>query len=154
MPRRRFWTDIHASSRTDQWATPQTFFDDLHAEFGFTLDACAAASNAKCKRYFTAKDDGLTQDWGREIVWVNPPYGRNITGRWMEKAYRASRQGATVVLLVPARTDTRWWHDFAMKGDVRFVRGRLKFGDGQSPAPFPSAVVIFRPLRKAQRRPA
>jgi phage N-6-adenine-methyltransferase len=152
MPRRRFWTDIHASCRTDQWATPQTFFDDLHAEFGFTRDARASASNAKCGRYFTAKHDGLSQDWGREILWVNPPYGWNITGRWVEKAYHASGAGATVVIPVPARTDTRWWHDRALKGAVRFVRGRLRFGDGLAPAPFPSAILIFRPPRRRAPR--
>lgn len=154
MPRRRFWTDIHASSRTDQWATPKAFFDTLDAEFGFTIDACASPDNAKCAAYFTADDNGLLQDWGDETVWVNPPYGRDITGLWVEKGFHASRAGATVVMLVPARTDTRWWHDWAMRGDVRFVRGRLRFGDGRAPAPFPSAVVVFRPPRRRARRAA
>jgi phage N-6-adenine-methyltransferase len=154
MPRRRFWTDVHASSRTDQWATPQEFFDQLDEEFGFTLDACASVDNAKCDKFFTSDDDGLARDWGHGTVWVNPPYGRGVTGRWVEKAYRSSQDGATVVMLLPARTDTRWWHDWALKGEVRFVRGRLRFGDGRAPAPFPSAVVVFRPALCRKRRAA
>lgn len=154
MPRRRFWTDTHASSRTDLWATPPSFFNRLNEEFNFTLDACASADNAKCDRYFTTEDDGLAQDWGRETVWVNPPYGRGVTGRWVEKAFRASQLGALVVMLLPARTDTRWWHDWALKGEVRFVRGRLRFGNALAPAPFPSAVVVFRPPQRAGRRAA
>lgn len=134
---------VFASSVTDLWATPQDFFDQLNAEFGFTLDVCATADNAKCERFYTKEDDGLTQPWtGR--VWMNPPYGRTI-GHWMRKAYLSAQQGATVVCLVPARTDTAWWHDYAAKGNVRFIRGRLKFGGHQNPAPFPSAVVVFWP---------
>ena len=99
--------------------------------------------NAKCERFFTIEDDGLLQDWqGR--VWMNPPYGREI-GRWMRKAYESSLAGATVVCLVPARTDTAWWHDYAAKGHVSFIRGRLKFGDAKNSAPFPNAVVTFYP---------
>jgi phage N-6-adenine-methyltransferase len=134
---------VHFSSETDLWATPQAFFDRLHAEFGFQTDVCALASNAKCDRYFTPEDDGLAQDW-TGVCWMNPPYGRAI-GLWMRKALEASRAGATVVCLVPARTDTRWWHDCAIHGEVRFIKGRLKFGDAKANAPFPSAVVIFRP---------
>ena len=130
------------SSRTDQWATPQAFFDRLNAEFGFQLDVCALRSNAKCPRYFTPKDDGLAQEWSG-VCWMNPPYGREI-GQWMKKAYESSLKGATVVCLVPARTDTAWWHQYAMKGEIRFVCGRLRFGSATSCAPFPSAIVIFR----------
>ena len=134
---------VHFSSLTDLWATPQAFFDKLNAEFGFETDVCATAENAKCLCYFTKEMDGLTQDW-RGVCWMNPPYGR-VIGQWMAKAYRAAMMGgATVVCLVPARTDTAWWHDYAAKGEVRFIRGRLKFGDHNNSAPFPSAVVIFR----------
>lgn len=138
-------TSVHFSSATDQWATPQDFYDKLNAEFGFETDVCADASNAKCHRYFTKEMDGLAQEW-TGVCWMNPPYGRQI-GHWMRKAYESSLSGATVVCLVPARTDTRWWHDYAAKGDVRFVKGRLKFGGSRNSAPFPSAVVIFRPSR-------
>lgn len=135
---------VHFSSETDQWATPQDFFDRLDEKFRFTLDVCADRTNAKCIQFFDEDDDGLSQDWGRNICWMNPPYGRGII-HWMRKAYEASQQGATVVCLVPARTDTRWWWDYALKGDVVYIRGRLKFGDGTSSAPFPSALVIFTP---------
>lgn len=132
---------VHFSSATDLWATPQEFFDRLDAVHSFTLDACANSDNAKCDRYFTKEQDGLAQSWDG-VVWMNPPYGREI-GHWMRKAYESSQQGATVVCLVPARTDTRWWHDYAIKGQIEFIRGRLKFGGHKSNAPFPSAVVTF-----------
>src|SRR5438093_183176 len=98
-------------SKTIEWATPQAFFDQLHAEFGFTLDVAAQEDNAKCARFFTPKDDSLAQVWGG-VCWMNPPYGKTI-GQWMRKAYESAQQGATVVCLVPARTDTRWWHQYA-----------------------------------------
>jgi phage N-6-adenine-methyltransferase len=135
---------VHFSSETCEWSTPQWLFDALAREFAFTLDPCATRENAKCPRFFTREDDGLVQDWGDEVVFMNPPYGAAI-GRWMRKAYESSRAGATVVCLVPARTDTAWWHLYAMKGEVRLLRGRLKFGNAQNSAPFPSAIVIFRP---------
>jgi phage N-6-adenine-methyltransferase len=130
------------SSLTDQWATPQEVFDRLDAEFHFELDVCALPNNAKCRRFFTPKTNGLTQQWSG-VCWMNPPYGREI-GKWMKKAYESSLEGATVVCLVPARTDTAWWHDFAAKGEIRFVRGRLYFGSATCAAPFPSAIVVFR----------
>jgi phage N-6-adenine-methyltransferase len=133
--------NVHFSSATDLWATPQDFFDKHNAIYGFTLDVCATADNAKCARYFTEADDGLAQPW-HGVCWMNPPYGRTI-GQWMKKAYESSLTGATVVCLVPSRTDTRWWHDYAMKGQIEFIRGRLKFGDAKNSAPFPSALVIF-----------
>ncbi len=133
---------VHFSSETDQWATPQDFFDKLNAEFGFNTDVCADATNHTCEHYFTKEMDGLAQKW-TGVCWMNPPYGREI-GKWMRKAYESSLEGATVVCLVPSRTDTAWWHDYAAKGEVRFIRGRLKFGDGKGSAPFPSAVVIFK----------
>ena len=135
--------NVHFSSATDLWATPDDFFALYHARYGFQLDVCATSENAKCARYFTKADDGLVQEW-TGTCWMNPPYGRTI-GEWMRKAYESSLTGATVVCLVPARTDTRWWHDYAMKGEVEFIKGRLKFGGHNNSAPFPSAVVVFRP---------
>jgi phage N-6-adenine-methyltransferase len=138
---------VHFSSATDLWATPPDFFARISERFAFDLDVCANAENAKCIRYFTTADDGLAQDW-RGTCWMNPPYGREI-GKWMRKAYESSLAGATVVCLVPARTDTAWWHDYAVKGEVEFVRGRLKFGDRNKDAPFPCALVIFAPEKSA-----
>jgi len=134
------------SSATDDWGTPQALFDELNDEFSFTLDACASAHNFKVNVYFNEKIDALVQDWAG-IVWMNPPYGRTI-GQWMKKAFEESQKGATVVCLVPARTDTAWWHDYAIKGEIRFLKGRLKFEQPgfvkNSSAPFPSAIVIFK----------
>lgn len=143
---------VHFSSATDEWATPAAFFDKVAAEFGpFDVDACATPENAKCPRYFTKADDGLAQEWhGR--VWMNPPYGREI-GAWMRKAYESAQAGAVVACLVPARTDTAWWHDYAAKGRVRFIRGRLKFGNAKNSAPFPSALVVLSPEPPAQSVP-
>lgn len=135
---------VWASSATDLWATPQEFFDRLDAEFHFVLDVCATSENAKCAAYYTKELDGLAQPWFG-TCWMNPPYGRTI-GQWMHKAWNESQAGATVVCLVPARTDTAWWHDYAMAGEIRFIRGRLKFGGHKNSAPFPCAVVIFRPV--------
>jgi site-specific DNA-methyltransferase (adenine-specific) len=134
--------NVHFSSETNEWATPQSVFEALDREFGFTLDPCSTDLNCKCENHYTAADNGLMKDWGRHVVFMNPPYGREI-GRWMAKALGASRCGATVVCLVPARTDTAWWHNCAVYGEVRFVKGRIKFGDGKCGAPFPSAIVIF-----------
>lgn len=142
-----------ATSATVEWATPQGLFDTLHARFGFTLDVAADDSNAKCPRYFTQKEDGLVQPWREEdgspaVVWCNPPYGRGIAD-WVRKARLAALyDDATVVLLVPARTDTAWFHDQVLGCDqasVEFIRGRLKFGDSKVGAPFASMLVIFTP---------
>ncbi len=131
-------------SRTCEWGTPPRFFGEVDREFGpFDLDVCATPENAKTSRFFTKEDDGLAQLWVGKC-WMNPPYGREIK-LWMEKAFRSAASGALVVCLVPARTDTAWWHGYAMKGEVRFIRGRLKFVGGDYSAPFPSALVIFRP---------
>ncbi len=132
---------VHFSSKTDLWATPQKFFDKYNDIYNFTLDVCANDDNAKCTKYFTIEDNGLAHTWVG-VCWMNPPYGREI-GEWMKKAYESSLQGATVVCLVPSRTDTKWWHDYAMKGKIEFIKGRLKFGDAKNSAPFPSAIVIF-----------
>jgi len=137
-------TSLHFSSATPEWATPQDFFDKLNAEFSFTLDPCCTHENAKCAKHYTREEDGLAQDWTKDVVWMNSPYGRPIKD-WVKKAYESAQGGATVVCLVPARTDTRWFQDFCLKGEVRFVRGRLKFGGCANSAPFPSAVVVFRP---------
>jgi len=137
------------SSRSEEWATPADFFAELDAEFGFTLDPCATRQNAKCRRHFTKADNGLAQDWGQHTVFCNPPYGRDI-GEWAKKCFEASLAGATVVLLVHARTDTRYFHNWIYgKAELRFVRGRLKFGDSKQSAPFPSLVAIYRPAKVA-----
>jgi site-specific DNA-methyltransferase (adenine-specific) len=132
------------SSQNDVWATPQAFFDKLNDEFRFTLDACALPENAKCKLFFTPQDDGLVQDWSGNIVFVNPPYGRKIAA-WVEKCYQESRKENTkVVMLIPARTDTAYFHKFIYgKAEIRFVKGRLKFGNASNGAPFPSMIVVF-----------
>lgn len=132
------------TSNTDLWSTPQDLFDSLDIEFEFTLDVCASAVNAKCPKFFTVDDDGLSKEWTGNC-WMNPPYGREI-GKWMRKAYESSLAGATVVCLIPSRTDTAWWHDFVMKAsEIRYVRGRLKFGGVKGSAPFASSIVVFRP---------
>ena len=128
------------SSASDNWATPQDVFDRLDAEFNFELDPCADDQNHKCARYFTKAQDGLIQDWGGARIFCNPPYGRDI-GKWVEKC---SKQDLAVMLL-PARTDTRWFHEFIYeKAEIRFLKGRLKFGDSKNSAPFPSMIVVFR----------
>ena len=133
--------DVHFSSRTPEWSTPDDLFAELNGIFHFDLDACASPANAKCTRYFTKEQDALRRTW-RGTVWMNPPYGREIAA-FMRKAHEESLAGATVVCLVPSRTDTDWWHRYAKRGHVIFLRGRLKFGGASTSAPFPSAIVIF-----------
>jgi phage N-6-adenine-methyltransferase len=133
---------VHFSSKTDLWATPQKFFDKYDAMYKFTLDVCADKDNAKCANFYTVEDNGLIQPW-QGVCWMNPPYGREI-GAWLKKAHESSLKGATVVCLVPARTDTKWWHDYAMHGQIEFIKGRLKFGNAKNSAPFPSAIVVFK----------
>jgi phage N-6-adenine-methyltransferase len=137
---------VHFSSKSDEWSTPQDFFDKLHAEFGFTLDAAANKENAKCPRFFTAEDDALKHSWASGgAVFVNPPYSRGLQAPFVRKAQAEAALGTTVVVLIPARTDTTIWHDVIFPtAEVRFVRGRLKFGGHKNAAPFPCAVVIFR----------
>jgi site-specific DNA-methyltransferase (adenine-specific) len=137
--------------RTD-WETPTSFFEVYDREFGFTLDVCALPYNAKVPRHFTPEDDGLAQDWSRDVCWMNPPYGAEIP-KWMAKAWGESQRGATVVCLVPARTDTRWWHEYAEKGERRFVKGRIRFVGARFTAPFPCAIVVFRPAMPPERAP-
>lgn len=128
-----------------EWETPQDFYDKLHREFKFTLDPCATKETAKCKKYYTENEDGLKQSWEGETVFCNPPYGRAI-GIWVEKCYTEAQEiGTTVVMLIPARTDTKYFHDFIYnKAEIRFIKGRLKFGNANNSAPFPSMVVVFR----------
>lgn len=152
------------SSDKDYWETPQSLFDELNAEFNFTLDAAASDANHKCKRYFTKKDNGLLQDWQGETVFCNPPYGNREAGQWTEKCYReAQKPNTTVVLLIPARTDRTSFHEYILgKAEIRFIRGRLKFEiegkpihdrDGRPmPAPFPSMVVIWQKNGKYDRK--
>lgn len=142
-------------STTDEWATPEALFDELDKEFAFDLDPCSSRDNHKCAVYFTRRENGLAQPWlhpgahrRRGRVFMNPPYGRTI-GRWVKKAYDEVICGNAelVVCLLPARTDTKWFHDYCLKAgpdNIRFIRGRLKFGDAKNAAPFPSAIVIFR----------
>lgn len=141
-------TAVMFSSRSDEWETPDDLFRTLDSRYHFTLDVCATAQNAKCPRYFTREQDGLAQEW-RGVCWMNPPYGRQI-GVWVKKAYETAQCGnGTVICLLPSRTDTRWWHDYCMKGEIVFIKGRLRFCGSKNPAPFPSAVVIFKHIRNA-----
>lgn len=147
-----------AMSETNEWYTPQWLFDELDAEFHFTLDPCCTHESAKCEKHYTAEENGLIQDWQGETVFMNPPYGREI-GKWIRKAYHEWKLGnCTIVCLIPARTDTSYWQKYILKyekniikaviaDDVRFLSGRLYFTrkDGKSgPATFPSAIVIYR----------
>lgn len=137
-------TEVMFSSKTGEHETPQDFYDELDAEFHFTLDPCATDENHKCPQYYTKEIDGLVQPWFGK-VFMNPPYGRGI-GEWVRKAYmEAGLDGTMVVGLLPARTDTKWFHDYIYgKAEVRFIKGRLKFGDAKNSAPFPSMVVIWK----------
>lgn len=133
-------TDLMFSSKTDLWETPQDLFDKYNDIYNFETDVCALPENAKCKKYFTPETDGLKQEW-KGVCWCNPPYGREI-GKWVEKAVNSF---ATVVMLLPARTDTRWFHDFCLPySKIEFIKGRLKFGKAKNSAPFPSMIVIFK----------
>lgn len=138
-------TDVMFSSRTDNWATPTDLFNKLNEEFHFNLDPCASADNHKCDRYFTKEQDGLKQNWGGNRVFCNPPYGKEIN-KWVLKCSEESKKNNTlVVMLIPARTDTRWFHDYIYgKAEIRFLKGRLKFGGSKNPAPFPSMIVVFK----------
>ena len=140
------------SSERDDWCTPQSFFDELNKEFGFTLDPCATKLSAKCENFYTKKDDGLSKDWYGEVVFVNPPYGREMK-KWVNKCFEESKKPNTkVVMLIPARTDTTYFHEYIYKkAEIRFIRGRVKFIKPDTStdekdftsAPFPSMVVVF-----------
>lgn len=132
------------SSKNPEWETPQDFFDKLNEEFNFNLDVCANTKNHKCAMWFEKDEDGLQKNWDKSRCWMNPPYGREI-GNWVRKASEA--RGGVVVCLLPARTDTKWFHDYIYtnpRATIRFIKGRLKFGNSKNSAPFPSMVVIYK----------
>ena len=137
--------NVFFSSKTNEWSTPQDLFDELNNEFHFTLDPCSTHENAKCERHYTIEEDGLSQSWGGESVFCNPPYGKGIH-RWVQKAWQEScKPNTIVVMLIPSRTDTRYFHDYILhRSEIRFIRNRLYFNDGDGRAPFPSMIVIFR----------
>lgn len=134
-------TKVMFSSETPEWSTPQYIFDKLNSRYDFELDVCATKENTKCNFYYTKEKDGLSQDWTKYegYKWMNPPYGREI-GKWVKKAYESEK----TVCLLPARTDTKWFHDYIYgKAEIEFIKGRLKFGDSKNSAPFPSMIVIY-----------
>lgn len=134
--------NVHFSSKSNEYSTPQEFFDELEKEFHFTLDPCATKETAKCPKFFTHKEDGLKQSWDGERVFCNPPYGREI-GKWVKKASETT--GGVTVMLIPARTDTKYFHKYIYhKAELRFIQGRLKFGGLKNSAPFPSMIVVFK----------
>lgn len=146
---------VHFSSKTDEWATPQKLFEELTHRYSIGLDVCATAENAKSKKYYEREADGLSQEWvlgaaPGTAAWMNPPYGRKI-GAWVAKAACEANRGLTIIALLPARTDTNWWHEYiqpildgSWRGEVKFLRGRVKFGDAKNSAPFPSVCVIWQ----------
>jgi len=146
---------VHYSSKSNEWCTPKNVFLNLDEEFDFILDAAASKENTLCEQFFSKEDDALTKDWSEYgSVWCNPPYGRQVS-KFIKKGFEESKKGATVVMLVPARVDTKWWHSYCAKAEVRFIKGRLKFartGDTEddpvpAAAPFPSAIVVFRQMQ-------
>jgi phage N-6-adenine-methyltransferase len=134
------------SSQECNWHTPRDLFAQLSEEFKFEVDVCADDENHLCPEYWTVHTNGLMKTWAPRTCWMNPPYGGDIM-RWMQKGYEESQKGATVVCLVPARVDTEWFQKLCMEAgaEIRFIRGRLKFGNAKASAPFPCAVVIYRP---------
>lgn len=142
--------EVMFSSKTDEWSTPQDLFDRLNEEFHFDLDVCANETNHKCVLYYDRNQDGLKMPWKGHVVWCNPPYGKEI-GKWVHAANQENMiNGTTIVMLLPARTDTKWFHDDILgKADIRFLRGRLKFGSSQNSAPFPSMLAIFKKREKS-----
>lgn len=130
-------------AKSQEYETSDNIFVPLNNEFQFTLDVAASKRNAKCIQYYTENDNGLIQNWGQNICWMNPPFGRQMK-LWVEKAYRASLNGATVVCLLPVRSNTNWWHDYCMKGEIRFIRGEVKFKGQKNGLWLPLAIVIFK----------
>lgn len=132
------------SSKTVEWETPQMLFDELNAEFSFTLDPCSTDENAKCAKHYTKEQDGLKQDWTGEVIYCNPPYGREMP-KWIKKCYEHFKNGGVAVMLIPARTDTKAFHEYIYgKAELRFIKGRLHFGNSKNSAPFPSMIVIYK----------
>ena len=136
-------------SKNQEWETPDEIYTPLDKEFGFTVDVAASAINHKCSRYLTERDNGLLVSWVGNTCWLNPPYRQ--VGKWVKKAYLESLNGVVVVCLVQARTNTNWWHDYCMKGEVRFIRGRPKFKGCKYGLPQPLAIVIFRAVRRCSQ---
>lgn len=147
--------DVLFSSKSNEWETPQDLFDKLDSQCHFTLDPCCTHENAKCLKHYTQQENGLLQDWSNDIVFCNPPYGREI-GEWVKKAYDEAIKGAKIVMLIPARVDTKWFHQYIYNKEtegirVEFIKGRLKFTNRTSPtwkektfpATFPSMLVYF-----------
>lgn len=133
---------VHSSIKHD-WATPRSFFAEVSKEFRFHVDVCADVDNSCCDSFWDVELDGLSQNWGAMTCWMNPPFGPGI-GKWVKKAYESSQAGATVVALLPARTDTRWWHAYVMQStEVRFIKGRMRFSGAKINAPFPCCLVVF-----------
>lgn len=141
------------STGKNNWETPQELFDELNAEYHFTVDVCASAENAKCSRYFSPWDDGLAQDWGGETAWCNPPYSANRQDAFVRKCFAESEKpGTTVVALLPARTDTKRFHEYIYQhAEIRFIRGRITFVGAENPAPFPSMIVIWGEKARVSR---
>ena len=139
--------NVHFSSKTPEWETPQDFFDEIQKEFHLDQDVCASGENTKCVGFWSKENNGLIQNWKGMRCWMNPPYGRTI-GDWVRKA--AIGGGAIVVCLLPARTDTKYFHEYIYKNpkaEIRFIKGRLKFGDSKNSAPFPSCIAIFKEVK-------
>lgn len=142
------------SSASDEWSTPQDLFDELNDEFKFTLDPCATEENAKCKKFYNIMNNGLSYSWQGERVFCNPPYSKNQIKDWLNKGAKSCfYENALSVFLIPARTDTVWFHEHIwdrhshrpwINVEIRFLKGRLKFGDSKNSAPFPSMIVVFR----------
>src|SRR5688572_3008230 len=138
----------------DDWESPDDVFRPLNEEFEFTLDVCADVYNRKCERFFSKEKDGLSQIWAPEVCWMNPPYSE--WAKWVEKAYKEAALGATVVALLPARTDTKAFHEWIYNEptvEIRFVKGRVKFVGAENGAPFPSMIVVFNPHPQGDPKP-
>lgn len=137
--------DVMFSSKSNEWATPQDLFDKLNNKYHFTLDPCSTIENHKCEKFYTIEDDGLIKDWSNDIVFVNPPYDRELY-KWVKKCYEESLKGTKIVLLIPSRTDTKYFHEFLYNKNnvkIEFIKGRLKFGNSHNSAPFPSLLAYF-----------
>lgn len=149
--------ELMFSSKDMTWETPHELFNEINKEFNFTLDPCCVPTTAKCEKFYTPIENGLIQDWSKEIAFVNPPYGREI-GDWVKKSHEESLKGATVVMLIPARTDTRWFHEYIYNNaEIRFMKGRVKFlqeGQKKDAAPFPTMLVIFKGREKKNEKAA
>jgi len=149
--------EVHYSSKSRDWETPESIFKPLQEEFNIVLDVCATDQNKKCDAYLDRKLNGLTSEWlivgetgkpSKGACWMNPPYGREV-GAWVRKAHAESLKGITTVALLPARTDTKWFHEYIYgKTEIRFFKGRIRFVNAKASAPFPSMIVIFKPQKK------